>query len=121
MVAMKPPRHLLAACLVQCALTSALLGQSHVLTFGGGSDPNNTQISLVKNIIYFRQVLADAGMGKTPHEVYFADGGASDHAVQYRIQEDENQQFIDFLATIFSSDAEMDVRFKRVELPQVQG
>src|SRR5215475_3655963 len=68
--------------------------QSHILTFGGGSDPGNTQISLEKNIIYFRQVLADAGMARTPHEVYFADGGASDHAVQYRIEEDKDQQFI---------------------------
>ncbi|HEY7087400.1 MAG TPA: hypothetical protein VH518_04875 [Tepidisphaeraceae bacterium] len=101
--------------------SAAAQAQSHILTFGGGSDPGNTQISLEKNIIYFRQVLADVGMAKTPHEVYFADGGASDHAVQYRIDEDKDQQFIDFLATVFSSDAELDVRFKRVELPNLQG
>jgi hypothetical protein len=49
-------------------------GEDHFLTIGGGGSPRNNQLSLERNVVFFRRVLSDCGLAAAPHEVYFASG-----------------------------------------------
>jgi hypothetical protein len=60
--------------LVLLLLAPASLAGDHFLTIGGGGSPKNNQLSLERNVVFFRRVLADCGLGKSPHSVYFANG-----------------------------------------------
>src|SRR5688572_11559785 len=66
----RPPRVTIAAMrrppllfLLLLSATCPLRADDHFLTIGGGSSPDNNQVSLEKNILYFRAVLAAAGLG----------------------------------------------------------
>ena len=39
---------------------------THFFTIGGGYSPTGNQASLERNIIFFRKMLADLGMGDAP-------------------------------------------------------
>jgi hypothetical protein len=111
----------LAAALLALSWMSVLSAQTRIVTFGGGSQADHNEISLEKNISFLRQTLADLGLGDRPHDVYFADAGASDSSVQYKIELDDDQAWIDFLAEVFAQDRIADIRYRRVELDRLAG
>src|SRR5687767_11199551 len=58
----------------------------HFLTIGGGYSPSGNQVSLEKNVAFFRQTLADlypAGDAFPRHDVLFSDGDSPGRDVQY--------------------------------------
>jgi len=92
---------------------------THVLTFGGGP-PSHNQISLERNVEYFRRVLDGVGLGTARHDVYFGDGGAG-NSVQYRLPESDDQRLARALGLIFFNDADADIRYDKVRLPGLVG
>lgn len=94
-------------------------GGTIVLTFGGGP-PSHNQISLEKNVEYFRRVLAGVGMAGVRHDVYFGDGGAR-NSVQYRMPEGAEQRFTKALGLILAGSNDADMRYEKVHLPAVVG
>ena len=54
-----------------------------MLTIGGGYAPSSNQVSLEKNVLYFRELLDEAGLGRAPHDVLFAAGPNSGRHIQY--------------------------------------
>lgn len=94
-------------------------GETLVLTFGGGP-PSHNQISLERNVEYFRRVLDGVGMGGARHDVYFGDGGAG-HTVQYRLPESDDQRLARALGVIFYGNADADIRYDKVRLPGLAG
>ena len=55
----------------------------HFLTIGGGHSPDNNQVSLEQNVLFFRDALATLKLGNTPQEVLFADGNDNQRDVQF--------------------------------------
>jgi len=94
-------------------------GETHVLTFGGGP-PSHNQISLEKNVEYFRRVLDGVGLGKARHDVYFGDAGAG-NSVQYRLPESDEQRLARALGLIFFNNSDADIRYGKVRLPGLVG
>jgi len=58
-------------------------GTDHFLTIGGGGSPRNNQLSLERNVVFFRRTLADCGLADAAHEVYFACGNERIRDLQY--------------------------------------
>ncbi len=46
----------------------------HFLVLGGGYSPGGNQVSLEKNVLYFRRVLGELGLLQSPRHLLFADG-----------------------------------------------
>jgi len=44
------------------------------LTIGGGGSPQNNQVSLERNVVFFQRTLVDCGVKDPQHEVFFACG-----------------------------------------------
>src|SRR5947207_9775951 len=65
---------LFASILLLLLVCASANGADHFLTIGGGGSPHNNQLSLERNVVFFRRVLADCGLAAAPHEVYFACG-----------------------------------------------
>ncbi len=97
---------------------SALAG-THVLTFGGGP-PSHNQISLERNVEYFRRVLDGVGLGSVRHDVYFGDGGARP-SVQYRLPDGDEQRLARALGMILLNNPDGDIRYDKVHLPGLVG
>lgn len=94
-------------------------GETLVLTFGGGP-PSHNQISLERNVEYFRRVLEGVGLGKARHDVYFGDGGAG-KSVQYLMPEGDEQRLAKALGMIFFNNGDGDIRYDKVKLPGLVG
>lgn len=92
---------------------------THVVTFGGGP-PSHNQISLERNVEYFRRVLDGVGLGTARHDVYFGDAGAR-NSVQYRLPDGDDQRLARALGMILMNNADADVRYAKVGLPGLAG
>jgi|TARA_B100000959_G_scaffold217640_1_gene229603 hypothetical protein len=55
----------------------------HFLTIGGGYSPTGNQVSLEKNVFFFKRVLNQLGLDDAPHHVLFADGRSAERDLQY--------------------------------------
>lgn len=62
---------------------SSAQAADHFLTIGGGPAPTSNQASIEKNVLWYRQVLADLGLAARPHDVFFGDGDSPARDVQY--------------------------------------
>src|SRR4051812_40333834 len=81
-----PRRRMIATGLfaLMCALApTAWAGTDHFLTIGGGGSPRNNQLSLERNVVFFRRMLSDCGLAGAPHEVYFACGNERIRDLQF--------------------------------------
>ncbi len=92
---------------------------THVVTFGGGP-PSHNQISLERNVEYFRRVLAGVGLGDVRHDIYFGDGGAR-RSVQSRLPDGDDQRLARALGMIFMNNGDADMRYTKVRLPGLVG
>ncbi len=80
----------LLPCLALCPLVASVSDEprpagrnAHFLTIGGGYSPSGNQVSLEKNVLYMKRMLAKHDLGDAPHAVYFADGSSSGRDLQY--------------------------------------
>jgi len=64
-------------------LSLPALAEDHFLTIGGGGSPQNNQVSLERNVVYFRRTIADCGLAAAPHSVYFASGNEKVRDLQF--------------------------------------
>lgn len=63
-----------APVLLALLIAPAARGRDVFLTIGGGGSPQNNQLSLERNVVFFQRVLADRGLADAPHDIYFACG-----------------------------------------------
>ena len=55
----------------------------HFLILGGGYSPSGNQVSLEKNVLYFRRVLGELDLLKAPRHLFFADGRDKGRDLQF--------------------------------------
>lgn len=65
------------------AMQSLAIGDDHFLTIGGGYSPTGNQVSLEKNVIYFRSVLRDLYGEEPAHQILFSDGKSPGRDLQF--------------------------------------
>ncbi|MCO6047396.1 C13 family peptidase [Aeoliella sp. ICT_H6.2] len=56
----------------------------YFLTIGGGYDPQGNQVSLERNVEFFRTLLSEQRTDKPSHDIYFADGEDQHRDLQFR-------------------------------------
>jgi hypothetical protein len=62
------------------------------LVFGGGGEPDNNEIALEKNLLYFQRTLTSMGYPPTVATMFFANGNNGQATVRY-IDDAGNQKF----------------------------
>ena len=78
------PLMLMAGTVICCvAAPKADSHPPHFLTIGGGYSPTGNQVSLEKNVFFFKRVLNQLGLDDAPHHVLFADGQVAERDLQY--------------------------------------
>lgn len=100
---------------------SAQGGTDHFLTIGGGGSPHNNQLSLERNVVYFRRTLADCGMASAPHEVYFACGTEKMRDLQYSDPNIEPPRANLLLARLFDKDGDLYQSYRPHDLGEING
>lgn len=94
----------------------------HFLTIGGGSSPDNNQVSLEQNVLFFRDTLATLHLNKAPQEVLFADGNLNQHNVQYTPDDDQDVPKVDqLIADIFPNEGATHPQYRPHAIPNVWG
>lgn len=111
-----------AGWLVGVAAAAAGEGRDYFLTIGGGGAPQNNQVSLERNVVYFRQALGDCGLSGAPHDVLFACGtDASVRDLQFVDPRRQPPRANLLLARLFGSDEALYHSYRAHDLPAVQG
>ena len=94
----------------------------HFLTLGGGYSPSGNQVSLEKNVLLFRQVLADLYPGHTlAHDVFFSDGNGPGRDVQYDDPKWKAPEANRLLARLADEEDDLGFRYRTHEIPDVRG
>ncbi len=107
--------------LAWCACAPASWAGDHFLTIGGGGSPDNNQVSLEKNVLYFTKVLAGAGVGSSPHELFFSDGEDPGRDVQFIDPSFEPPRLNVMLARLNGNEADLYLQYRSHALPKVDG
>ena len=62
---------------------SPAMAEDHFLTIGGGYSPSGNQVSLEKNVFFFRNVLRDIYGNEPAHQILFSDGKSPQRDLQF--------------------------------------
>lgn len=65
-------------------LGSQVRAADYFLTIGGGYNPQGNQVSLARNVDFFRTLLTEQRTDKPSHDIYFADGDDLHRDLQMR-------------------------------------
>src|SRR5262245_57254886 len=91
-----------------CLAVAAASAGDHILTIGGGYAPSGNQVSLEKNVIFFRQVLAELKLDHVPHDVLFSDGDSPGRDVQYFDPSESVPRVNQLLARVFGDEKHLE-------------
>jgi hypothetical protein len=114
-------RLLVPAIFLLHAAVSTATAADHFLAIGGGNAPSNTQVSLEKNILFFRDALSTLGLASAPQQVLFADGNGNADDVQFAAGEDQTPEANRRLADVFSGDDADSNQYRPHAIPNVWG
>lgn len=95
--------------------------RDHFLVLGGGYSPTGNQVSLERNVIFFRKMLNERFPEGTPVEVFFADGNDTDPDLQYEISMESIPGANRYMAALFGSLQNLNLRYRDHQLPEVDG
>tara|TARA_R110002096_G_scaffold24760_25_gene78050 strand:+ start:2915 stop:4405 length:1491 start_codon:yes stop_codon:yes gene_type:complete len=111
----------LCATILLAALSSTLWGTDHFLTIAGGYEPSGNQVSLEKNVVFYRNVLARAGFADSPHAVYFANGLSEHRDVQYEPSESQVPRAHELMAKLFGTTEHQSLSYRKHKLTSLAG
>lgn len=95
--------------------------EDRFLTIGGGGSPQNNQLSLEKNVLYFQRVLADANLASAPHDIFFACGNQPMRDLQFADPAYQPPRANLLLARLFGRDDELYQDYRPHKLPAIKG
>ncbi len=122
--ALRSHRVALAIAALACVFTFSFeiaRAADHFLTIGGGSSPDNNQVSLEQNVLFFRDALTTLHRNDAPQEVLFADGNANQRDVQFTPDEQDVPKVDQFLADIFPTEEPTPDQYRPHQIPRVWG
>ena len=109
--------------LVVCGWLAAgvAFGDDYFLTIGGGYDPQGNQISLERNVEFFRQVLDERRPDHPSHTLFFADGSDTHRDLQFRDPDFECSPSRRIAIELFGDVDDIDISYRNHRLPDVTG
>ncbi len=102
-------------------LSSMAFAADHFLTIAGGYEPAGNQVSLEKNVIFFRKVLDRTGFADVPHAVYFANGAAKYRDVQYESIDSQVPRAHELMAKLFGTTKHQSLSYRKHTLTDLAG
>ncbi len=114
-----------SACIVILTLLFLPSDKAHAkdwfLTIGGGYSPAGNQVSLEKNVIFFKRLLSEQYPKGAPHEIYFADGNSPFPDLQYDPKRDTVPEANRLMARFLGSEDYLGYEYRDNELKPVNG
>jgi hypothetical protein len=108
------------ACLT-LLLSPALQAEDHILTIGGGYSPAGNQVSLERNVIFFRKLLSERLPEETKHDLYFADGSSTNPDLQFQLEGDEIPKANRYMAGLFGTEEDLENHYRNNALEDIRG
>ncbi len=93
----------------------------HFLTIGGGGSPHNNQLSLERNVVFFRHTLGECGLASAPHEVFFACGNDKMRDLQFADPNNEPPRANVLLARLFDREGDLYQSYRQHTLSDISG
>jgi hypothetical protein len=94
----------------------------HFLVIGGGHSQLNTQVSLEKNVLFFRDAMATLGLAAEPQQVLFGDGNGIDDDVQFTPANDDQVPLVmRRLGEIYNAESADATQYRPHAIPDVWG
>lgn len=107
-----------AALVLLCGPAAA---KDYFLTIAGGYSPTGNQISLEKNVTFFRSVLERADLSEAPHDVFFANGDSGNRDLQFQPADAKIPKAQLLMAQIFGSTKYQTLEYRAHELEDLAG
>jgi hypothetical protein len=117
-----PPltKALLLAAFQTLVLLDPASGRDYVLTIGGGYSPAGNQVSLERNVIFFRKLLAETYPAGVPHDLLFADGDSPNPDLNYLAPDEKPPKANLYAALLFGRENNLGLRYRNNELDKVK-
>lgn len=96
-------------------------GADYFLTIGGGYSPTGNQISLEKNVLMFRELVAERYPAGVSHDVYFADGNSPGRDLQFADPQKPLPKAHRLLSRVFRQTRYLDYRYRNHQVPGIRG
>src|SRR5690606_36722318 len=93
----------------------------HFLTIAGGYSPSGNQVSIERNVEFFRRVLDDVRQDKPLHDVYFADGDDPHRDLQFRDTEFQCPPARRIALELFGNIDNVDISYRNHHLKDIKG
>jgi hypothetical protein len=110
----------LFASLLAPLLASPGAAKDFVLTIGGGYSPLGNQVSIERNVLFFRQTIADR-LPAARHDILFSDGRSPGRDVQIRTPEPAEPTAWKLLAQVFQQEKNWGLEYRTHQVPDVLG
>jgi hypothetical protein len=95
--------------------------EDHFLVIGGGYAPSGNQVSLEKNVIFFRHLLSEVYPDGVSQDVYFADGKGEGRDLQYSPEDLEEPRANYLMAKLYRRSTDFGLKYRDHELKDVGG
>jgi len=95
--------------------------EDHILTIGGGYSPTGNQVSLEKNVLFFRRALEDLGLAAVHHDVFFSDGDDPGRDLQFTDVEHNLPQVNRLLAQLFEQTGDLGYEYRSHQVSGLRG
>ena len=102
------------------SLTSPANGEDFFVVIAGGQEAAKNQVSLEKNVLFFRKVLEETAPGAELTE-YFSSGNADIRSVQFESPEIDVPPANRYMARLFGSTRYLNLQYRKHSLGQVDG
>ena len=102
-------------------LLAPAFAEDHFLTIAGGYESTGNQVSLEKNVIFFRHVLDKAGLADAKHDVYFANGAAKNRDLQFEPADADVSRSQELMARLFGSTKYQRLEYRKHQLDNITG
>lgn len=110
-----------AAVILIGTLTPQVDARDHFLVLGGGYSPTGNQVSLERNVLFFRKMIAERFQEDTSVDLLFADGSSDNPDLQYMVSMDEIPKANLYMATLFGSPNNINLKYRDNSLEDVMG
>lgn len=95
--------------------------EDYFLTVAGGYSPTGNQVSLERNVEFFRRVLAQMRPDRPTHDVYFADGSDPHRDLQFRDEAFDCPPARRIVLELFGKVDHVDIAYRNHHLDDVRG
>jgi len=99
-----------------------LAAEQHLLVIGGGYAPTGNQISLEKNVQFFRRLIRETSPGAAPPlDLYFSDGRSSGRDLVYEDPQFQLPKANRYMAMLLDKEKYLGLRFRSHQLDNARG